>query len=74
MTFVNARALSSSYHEPSFSLSNSLAYTISDIVQLISFLREFFYLSYHDLESCRINILDHIQFIDKGFAFVLARS
>jgi hypothetical protein len=63
-----------SYHELSFLLSNSLAYTISDIVRLVSFLHEFFYSSYHDVESRRINISYLIQFLDKGFAFVLARS
>jgi hypothetical protein len=47
-----AQVLNLSYHELSFSLSNSLAYTVSDNVRLISFLREFFYSSYHDLESC----------------------
>jgi hypothetical protein len=26
------------------------------------------YLSYHDSESCKINVLDLIRFIDKGFA------
>jgi hypothetical protein len=31
-------------------------------------------MSYHDLESCRINVLDFIQLIDKGFAFILAQS
>jgi hypothetical protein len=30
--------------------------------------------SYHDSESCRIDILYLIQFIDKGFALKLART
>jgi hypothetical protein len=70
----HAQVPASSYHELSSSLSNCLVYRISDIVWLISFLRKFFYSSYHDLESYRINILDLIQFINEGFAFVLARS
>jgi hypothetical protein len=37
-------------------------------------MRKLFDSSYHDLESCWINILDLIRFVDKGFAFVLARS
>jgi hypothetical protein len=41
---------------------------------LISFLRELFDSSCHDLESCLINISGLIQFVDKGFTFVLARS
>jgi hypothetical protein len=32
------------------------------------------YPSYHDSESCRIDVLDLIQFVDKGFALVLVRS
>jgi hypothetical protein len=55
-------------------LSNLLLYMTRDIVQLNSFLCEPFDSSYRDLESCRINISDLIRFVDKGFAFVLART
>jgi hypothetical protein len=41
-----------SYHDLSVPLNNSFLYVTRDIVQLISFLRELFNSSYHDLESC----------------------
>jgi hypothetical protein len=69
---VRARDLS--YHDLPVALNNFSLHMTRDIVQLISFLCELFDLSCHDLESCGINILDLIRFVDKGFAFVLARS
>jgi hypothetical protein len=43
-----------------------------NIVQPISFMREFFTHLTMDLKSCQINVLHLISFIDKYFALILA--
>jgi hypothetical protein len=43
-----------------------------NIVQPISFMREFFTRLTMDLKSCQINVLHLISFIDKYFALILA--